>query len=208
MLNRIRIRRALTGVAASALMLAVVTAVPAAASVKLRGTCNLEGAAPVFASFGDGNGYVAVDNGGFEGGDAGWSLSPGAAVIGENESFRLGGADHTRSLALSEGASAVSAGTCVGVDTPTFRFVLRGSDSSKAKLKVEVVYLEVGKKESRVVGELKANRAWVASPRLDAGLKDAVDVNGDGVSTVAFRFTAEGGSVSVDDVYLDPWMRR
>ena len=204
MLNRIRIRRALI----SGITTALIAAAPAAASRELSAPCNAAGAEKVFAPFGDNRDYVAVQDGGFEAEGVGWTLSPGATVVDENESYYLGETTDTKSLKLEDGASAVSAPTCVGLDTPKFRLVHRGPDSSEARLKVEVIYLEVERKTSRVAGELRSDGTWAPSPRLSVGVNKAGDDNANGLGTVAFRVTAVGGSYSVDDVYLDPRMRR
>jgi len=207
MLNRIRIRRAVLGGMASAL--AIVALPGAASAADLTRTCGDQGARQVFAPFGDKGYYTAVQDGGFEASGAGWQLDDGATVVDGNESFYLGNAADSQSLSLPDGASATSPPTCAGLDTPKFRFILKGPGSSgTARLKVEVVYLEVSDKASKTPGVLAAEPEWATSPKLSLGLTKIGDTNGDGVGTVAYRFTAVGGDFSVDDVYTDPRMRR
>src|SRR3954451_22077002 len=56
--------------------------------------------AKVFAPWHDNKGYVLSENGGFEQGDAGWTLAGGAAVVEGNETFAVGGAGDHQALAL------------------------------------------------------------------------------------------------------------
>jgi hypothetical protein len=102
----------------------------------------------VFAQWHDNKSYVLTDNGGFESADTGWTLADGAAVTEGNETFAVGGAADHQSLTLPAGSSATSPANCVSRHDGTFRaFARTDSTDKKARLQVEVVYLDgMGKK--------------------------------------------------------------
>src|SRR3954453_21396123 len=92
----------------------------------------------VFALWFDRSLYVLTQNGGLEQGDAGWTLSGGAAVVEGNDPFFLDDAADHQSLLLPTGSSATSPATCFSAGSPTFRFVTRTSGGFTA-LKVDVL---------------------------------------------------------------------
>jgi hypothetical protein len=164
----------------------------------------------VFAAWHDNKPYVLTDNGGFEAGDAGWTLADGAAVAEGNETFAVGGAADHQSLTLPAGSSATSPANCVSRHDGTFRaFARTDSTNEKARLKVEVLYLDgKGKKKSRVAGKLRAGDEWQPTKRLAVALGRAKGHGKMTVAHVAFRFTPVGeGTWQLDDVYLDPRAR-
>jgi hypothetical protein len=164
----------------------------------------------VFASWHDNKSYVLTENGGFEQGDTGWTLAGGAAVAEGNETFAVGGAADHQSLSLPAGSSATSPGNCVSRHDGIFRaFARTDSTDKKARLEVEVVYLDgKGKKRSRVAGKLRAGQEWQPTKRLAVALGRAKGHGKMKVAHVAFRFTPVGeGTWQLDDVYLDPRAR-
>src|SRR3954454_5068592 len=126
----------------------------------------------VFAPWHDNKSYVLTDNGGLEQGDTGWTLADGAAVVEGNETFAVGDAADHQSLSLPAGSSATTPANCVARHDGTFRaFVRTDSTDKKARLKVEVVYLDgKGKKRSRVAGKLRAGQEWQPTKRLAVAL--------------------------------------
>src|SRR3954469_17657904 len=165
--------------------------------------------AKVFAAWHDNKSYVLTENGGFEQGDAGWTLADGAAVAEGNETFAVGGAADHQSLSLPAGSSATTPANCVSRHNGTFRAFARTDGGPDARLKVEVVYLDgKGKKNSRVAGKLRAGEEWQPTKRLSVALGRAKGHGKMKVAHVAFRFTPVGaGSWQLDDVYLDPRAR-
>jgi hypothetical protein len=164
----------------------------------------------VFAPWHDNKPYVLTENGGFEQADTGWTLADGAAVVEGNETFAVGGAADHQSLSLPAGSSAVSPANCVSRHDGTFRaFARTDSTDKKARLKVEVLYLDgKGKKNSRVAGKLRAGEEWQPTKRLAVALGRAKGHGKMTVAHVAFRFTPVGeGTWQLDDVYLDPRAR-
>jgi hypothetical protein len=164
----------------------------------------------VFAPWHDNKSYVLTDNGGLEAGDAGWTLADGAAVVEGNETFAVGGAADHQSLSLPAGSSATTPANCVSRHDGIFRaFARTDSTDKKARLKVEVVYLDgQGKKNSRVAGKLRAGDEWQPTKRLSVALGRAKGHGKMTIAHVAFRFTPLGeGTWQLDDVYLDPRAR-
>jgi hypothetical protein len=175
----------------------------------LAGSCGYS-PSKVFAQWGDNKSYVLTQNGGFEAGDAGWTLAGGAAVGEGNETFALGGAADHQSLSLPAGSSATSPANCVTQHTGTFRtFARTDSTDKKARLQVEVVYLDGrGKTQSRVAGKLRAGGEWQPTKKLSVALGRAKGKGRMKMAHVAFRFTPIGeGTWQLDDVYLDPRAR-
>jgi hypothetical protein len=165
--------------------------------------------AKAFSAWNDNKPYVLIQNGGFESGDAGWTLTGAASVVEGNETFALGGpADH-ESLSLPAGSSATSPANCVSNHDGLVRGFARTTGDDSARLKVEVLYLDGrGKKHSRVAGKLRAGEAWQPTKRLQVALGRAKGHGRMTVAHVAFRFTPIGaGDWQIDDLYLDPRAR-
>ena len=95
---------------------------------------------------------------------------------------------------------------CVDRTYPSFRFFARNLTGGKGDLKVEVVWQESGVRRTSTAGlDKAAGTGWtpVKSLKLPTG---ALSTNR--LEPVTFRFTATGGSYQIDDVYVDPFMRR
>jgi hypothetical protein len=139
--------------------------------------------------------YKLAPGGDFEAGGPAWTLAGGAAVVGGNSPFAVGGTDDGSSLELPPGASATSPASCVTLTYPTLRF-FAGSDRP-GKVAVEVVYDDWTFRPGTVrTGD------WSPSPVLLTG---ALTLD---VEHVSIRLTNVGSrTVSVDDVYIDPYRR-
>jgi hypothetical protein len=194
LLRRVRAAFAVTLVVAAAA--AASTAAPASAGLGL--ACPDSTSKP-FTRWSDYANYAYSPNGGFESGATGWSLSGGKVVAG-NESFYIHGSTDKYSLSLPSGASATSAAMCISLFSGHMRFVARGTTG--AKVKVQILYRGM---LSSVLGILDGGTYAVGSswsPSAEVGmLGGQLPLL---TSSVSFRFTAVGGSVSLDDVYLDP----
>jgi hypothetical protein len=162
-----------------------------------------------FSAWNDNKSYVLTQNGGFEDGDAGWTLTGAASVLEGNETFALGGVGDHQSLSLPAGGSATSPANCVSNHDGSFRGFARTTGDSSARLKVEVLYLDgKGKKHSRVAGKLRAGEAWQPTKRLAVALGRAKGHGQMTVAHIALRFTPIGsGDWQIDDLYLDPRAR-
>ena len=151
--------------------------------------------------------YTLSPGGSFESGAPGWSLGSTRLVAG-NESFYVGGRTHRTSLSVPVGATAVSASMCIDRTYPSFRFFARNAGSVKSQLQVEVQWLESGVVKRFKAGlDKQAGTGWtpVKSLKLPSGA-----LSTGRLEPVTFRFTAvgAGGAWQVDDLYVDPYMRR
>ena len=79
-----------------------------------------------FGAWGDLADYALAPGGDFESGAAGWTLTGGAAVEAGNQPFDIG-APGASSLALPQGASALSDSMCVDETYTSFRLFARTS---------------------------------------------------------------------------------
>jgi hypothetical protein len=193
-------RRVLAGVAATAVL------APAGAADAATAPCAGESLSQVFADWGDPSWYFLAPNGSFEDGSTAWSLTGGARVVRSTDPFGLGGAEDRRSLALPTGASATSAPFCIRRDSRTVRWVQRGSRG--ATLAVEVVHTSTrASSPGRTLDVVRGNGDWGPSAPVKIPLH-GTGASGDGYTVVALKLTALTGTWSIDDLNVDPRMRR
>lgn len=165
--------------------------------------CNSGPVAQVFLPWADPAWYVLLPDGGLERGGEGWTLAAGAAVVNGNEPHYVRAPGDVRSLALPGGASAATPPICVGPGHPTLRFFVRNTGAVWSALTVTVEFDDpVGVRRTVLVGTLKAGPAWMPSPVLPIPTNVLALV---GTQTVVFRFSPDGGTWRVDDVYIDPY---
>lgn len=200
----INLRRCAVAAAAVAAL-----AVPASASagplVASATDCPAQALSQPFLPWADISQYTPQPGGAFEDGAAGWTLN-GASVGNGNEPWQVSGPTDSQSLTIANGGSATSGTICVGVDHPDIRFFARGSNSL-ASLTVQVLFLDgSGNTQSLPIGVLTGSNAWNVTPPLIIGV-NLLPLLPDGRTPVAFRFSANGGSFQIDDVYVDPLSR-
>jgi hypothetical protein len=191
---------ALAVVAVAGLAPAALAAQPAANP----GPCAPRPFSTIFSAFGDNALYALAPDGGLEGGAAGWTLGAGAKVASESSSITLDGKRGTRSLELAAGATATTPAICVERGYPSFRFVARSLTASKSSVSVDVIYGADRKVKS--AGTITPGTAWGVSSVLKL-VEGQFKVKAGESGEVRFRFTASGGTVRVDDVYVDPRYR-
>jgi hypothetical protein len=157
-----------------------------------------------FAAFGDTALYTPVANAGVEKGAANWTLSGGAAVVGGNEPWFIGGAADRFSLRLPAGSQAVTAPICIDPTYPYFRLFARGAGS----LKIEVLAYDTKGKLLKIAPytHTAATAAWRVTPSIPITVFDYKKASV-AAAPVAFRFTPQGAELAIDDVYVDPWAR-
>jgi hypothetical protein len=181
-----------------------VLVVPAAAQA----ACPSTPTTKAFQAFGDSADYSLVPNGAFEAGAGGWSLT-GASVANGNESFKVHGTGDSKSLAITATGLAVSPAICVDIDHPTFRFFARRTSGTWGTLNVKLRWKQAdGSTIESVVGSLSTGTSWQASPAFN--LSRALPLWNTGQNaTVQLVFDPEdfGGTVAIDDVYVDPYVR-
>ena len=197
------LRRIVPVLAAAA---AALCAVAAPASAATTDVCVTPSFSQIFLPWKDTALYTKSPGGDFEGAVAGWTLGAGARVGAGNESFYVGRPTDKASLTLAPGATVVSSSMCIDRTYPSFRFFARNTSAGVGDLKVEVVWQESGvRRTSKAAVDKQAGTAWtpVKSLRLPSGA-----LSTGRLEPVTFRFTATGGSYQIDDLYVDPFMRR
>jgi hypothetical protein len=192
-----RVRATLTLALVAGIAALARTAAPASAGLGL--ACPDPTGKP-FAPWSDYANYAFSPNGGFETGANGWSLSGGPKVGLGNESFYVHGSGDKYSLSMPAGATATSPTMCISLLSGKMRFVARGD--SGAKVKVQIVYRGLLSSVLGILdgGTMTVGTSWSPSPQVGmlGGVPPLL------TASVSFRFTASGGSVAIDDVYLDP----
>ncbi|HEU0303762.1 MAG TPA: hypothetical protein VFR32_04200 [Gaiellaceae bacterium] len=156
--------------------------------------------------------YVLAPDGGLEAGASGWTLAGGARVVAGNEPWHVGGATHSRSLALPAGSSATTGWMCVSLLHPTLRLFAANGGSLLSPLKIEVlVRADGGSVLAAPIATTVAGSAWQPTlPMPILGNATNLPLVTDGTLQVAFRFTpiGLGGSWQIDDTYVDPYQGR
>jgi len=167
--------------------------------------CSAGAASKVFLPWADPADYVLLPGGAAESGK-GWSLTSGASVIQGSNPFAVTSATHRKALRLAPGATATSATACVGIEHPTLRF-FTASGFATGAVQVEVLFEDAaGDVQSIVVGGA-IGAGW--SPTVPMPIVANLLPLLPGEHTpVRFRFTSTGSdAITIDDVYVDPWMR-
>jgi hypothetical protein len=207
--------RQLGRVAMTTLLAGLALAAPAAAATKAATTtitsapavCVTPSFGQVFLPWKDSAFYTLSPGGHFEGNLGSWQLAGGARVAAVNESYYVHSKLDHSSLLLPAGASAVSAPMCIDRTYPTFRFFARNISAGKGNLNVEVVWQESGvRKTFKSSLDKSAGTTWtpVKSLKLPSGA-----LSTGRLEPVTFRFSTDAaGGFQVDDLYVDPYMRR
>lgn len=174
-----------------------------------------------FTFIGDPLDYVLAPDGSFEGN--GWILDGGAATAAGNDPFPLhpDGTEDDTLLAMPGGSSATSAPMCVDLNYPHFRMAIRqvgdgngrwgrwGWPRADGTLRIEALYPSARHPRWRRVDTVRPRgNDWMITDFLD--LEPGRGGEGPGAREVSIRFTASDRSegFEIDDVYVDPRMRR
>jgi hypothetical protein len=157
----------------------------------------------VFAPWGDNSQYYFTQNGGFEDGSAGWTLSGGAAVVGGNEPFDVHSASDSHSLLIPSGASATSPSLCFGLLYPGVRFFAM-SRSGTATIHVRVIASGLlGALSVLDGGSATVGPNWSPTPTFATTLSQ-LDIPV-GTKSIQLQISATG-AVQIDDIYIDPFV--
>ena len=200
------LRRMAAGLAAAIVAVLASSAPASAAWSPTPDVCMTPYFSQIFLPWKDNALYTKSPGGDFEEALRGWNLATGATVVGGNESFYVGGRGDRASLLLPAGASVVSSPMCIDRTYPSFRFFARNLAMGKGDLQVEVLWQESGARRTSKAGlDKRAGTSWtpVKSLRLPTGA-----LSTGRLEPVTFRFTAVGGAYQIDDLYVDPFMRR
>ncbi len=165
-----------------------------------------------FARFGDNANYKLLPGGSFEAGTPAWQLSGGAKIVSGNETYKVGGASHSRSQSLPNCSAAVSPFTSVGHSEPTQRLLAKRNTALLGLLSTLNVQIQVKTSLGLSLwlpvlpGDLGGS-SWhkTASMPLIANI---LPLSHSDKTPVRFRFSPLLGSWQIDDVYVDPMRTR
>ena len=168
--------------------------------------------APLLSSFDDDDLYAPAPGGTFDEGPGGWQLDGGASVGASDGGLNVLGLNRG-ALSLPVGASAVSPTFCVDERYPHFRFAYEQESADEdSDVRVEVIYPGLEKDNVRKAKDLKAKhgRGWSLSDKVK--LDPTRGLKRGGWRLLAVRIGVKDGKpgtrVRVDDVLIDPMMRR
>ena len=187
--------------AASSAALPVASAAAATAN-----SCPATTLSQPFQKWSDMNYYSLAPGGSFETGEAAWTLSGGAKVASGSETFAVTGKLGSSSLSLPPGAVAQSPFTCIEPNDRTLRLFAH-SEGSQASVRVTVVYQTYIGNIALPVGTAAVNSSWAPTSTYHTGVLIGALLS-EGSVHVALRVTALSGGSRIDDVFIDPRMRR
>jgi hypothetical protein len=154
----------------------------------------------------DAHWYFLAPNGGFEDGDAGWRLSPGARVAsGTNQTLLPQSSTDDHALALPPLTSATTAELCVEGTAPTMRIFARSTSFLPGALAITVVARRDGSLPQVLASpSIQLLGGWGAPTALFR-----LPWIGDDLTDVTVTISSVGlGTVQVDDVFIDPLRQR
>jgi hypothetical protein len=208
-MKRSRTTRAALG-ACAAIATTTALAAPAQAGVLTTSATNCadpELSQP-FAPWADHSYYKLVDNGAFETGTEGWTLTGGARVVNGNATQQVHGAADAKSLSLPAGSTATTPPVCVGLNEPTLRYFARKNSGLLSTLTVSVqVQLVLGGTWVTLPIGVDLGGSWHPSlPHLVVA--NLLPLLPPDMTAVRFKFAPLlGGDWQLDDVYVDPRQR-
>ena len=165
-----------------------------------------------FARFGDNANYKLLPGGSFESGTPAWQLSGGAKIVSGNETYKVGGATHSRSLSLPNGSAAVSPFTCVGLGEPTLRLFAKRNSALLGLVSTLNVQIQVKTSLGLSLwlpvlpGDLGGG-SWHPTAQMPL-IANILPLSASDKTPVRFRFSPLLGSWQIDDVYVDPFRTR
>ena len=160
--------------------------------------------AKVFSAWHDNALYTLAGGGDFETQADGWTLDGAASIAADSPPFLLGTELGVSSLELAAGATAVSPPICVARGFKSFRFAARSVSADQGRLRVQVLYANGKKKSPRRV---RPSAEWAPTRKLSLS-QGLFHVRRRASTEIQLRFTASAGTVRIDDVYVDPFLRR
>jgi hypothetical protein len=178
---------------------ALIAAVPAVASAACPATVSTQ----AFAAYGDSAYYALVQNGTFDSGATGWSLS-NAEVFSEY-SQSSGGIAHA--VKIRSHGRATSPGFCVSSEYPTFRFLVRRV-WGQGRLGVSLHWTDRSGSHEASVASLQAEQTWAVSPVL--GLASNLPTSGEATVNpvqLVFENPQYDAGFAISYVYIDPYRR-
>jgi hypothetical protein len=176
-----------------------VAATPAKAA-----SCSYTQPTQLFATWQDYAGYVPFQGSAFENGASGWSWGNGAKII-NGDSNPLLGSFGSHSVEVPGGGTARSPWLCVNSTTPSMRFFIRRV-SGTGNLTIRGLVNSSGNQLVTITTVTGADASWQPSPVVTFPALLTASTTG---VNAQFQFTADPGtSFRIDDIELDPYLRR
>ncbi len=154
--------------------------------------------------------YRLADGGSVDRAAAGWTMTGGSHTVVSHVAPDLADSGQPWVVGIGAGGSATSPVTCLALDSPTLRFMVKSTGSPLGLLVVTAVLTENGALLKKVpVGVVTGlgHNQWkpslpmlLAVPEI-AGLDPSVDVH------FKFTVTGLGGAFQIDDLYVDPYRK-
>lgn len=185
---------------------------PQGTSAPTTGTlCATSTTSQVFAPWGDFNEYMLAPGGTFEGKNTSWTLS-GVTRVNDNEPFKVAGSGIYSLHFPGPGARAVSPKFCVDETLPHIRFfakeLLPGAGNFHISLRYVNSFGQTVEQKADVL-ERGTHAAW--SPTKDIALATALPIPAGGSIQAQLVLAVDpdgSGPWRVDDIYIDPYVRR
>jgi hypothetical protein len=165
-----------------------------------------------FQRFNDAHNYKLLPGGSFEAGTTAWQLSGGAKIVSGNETYKVGGSTHSRSLSLPSGGAAISPFTCVGLGEPTLRLFAKRNTALLGLVSTLNVQIQVKTSLGLSLwlpvlpGDLGGS-SWHPTAQMPL-IANILPLSATDKTPVRFRFSPLLGSWQIDDVYVDPFRSR
>ncbi len=165
-----------------------------------------------FNRFSDRANYKLLPGGSFEAGSAAWQLSGGAKIVSGNETYKVGGSNHSRSLSLPKGSAAISPFTCVGLNEPTLRLFAKRNSALLGLVSTLTVQIQVKTSLGLSLwlpvlpGDLGGG-SWHPTVQMPL-IANILPLSASDKTPVRFRFAPLLGAWQIDDVYVDPFRSR
>ncbi len=129
-----------------------------------------------------------------------------------NETYKVGGSTHSRSLSLPQGSAAISPFTCVGLSEPTLRLFAKRNSALLGLVSTLNVQIQVKTSLGLSLwlpvlpGDLGGS-SWHPTAQMPL-IANILPLSHSDKTPVRFRFSPLLGSWQIDDVYVDPFMKR
>jgi len=167
-------------------------------------SCSYTQTSTLFSQWNDTNLYTPFQGSTFENGASGWSWGGGANIVNGDGNTLLSAAG-THSVQIPGGGTAKSPWLCVNSYTPSMRFFVRRV-SGTGDLRVRGLIASGGSQLTTVTTIADATAVW--SPSDVVSFPPTFTATTTGVN-VQIQFVADAGTTfRIDDVELDPYLRR
>lgn len=180
--------------------------VPGTAGIAAATNCSTRSTKQAFLQWGDANQYFIVDNGTFESGTGGWTLSGGPKVVTGQAPWKVNGRTHSKALQLPAFSSATAPFMCVASNEEWMRFFYNDPGVPGASLRIEITVKNANGMAVNTWEVGSSSAGWKVSSQI--GLPNLRDADGKQWISMRFIPTNNPATWQIDDVMVDPWVNR